>query len=538
MKRIILACAALFAAAHNCRSADLYRVAGVVIDSESGSPLARARVILLRSGTTITVATQVVGTDGRFSFEVPQGKFSLLAGTRDLQQTFGARTPDSRVGTSIVTGPDQNTSNLIFRWFLPGAISGRVADENREPVEGALVQLLASTVTAGRRWIATAGWVRTDDRGEYRFGPLRGGSYYVAVTGTPWYARHGVNLLSVPAIASLLQNSDPPLAYAADYYPGTPDIAGAAPMILRPGQEARADFSLSVVRGATVTVQHDGPPELKGLIGLLTEGIGGKDGFQRQENLTGSQPFTFSAVPPGRYVVRIAGSKGTSDYSGRRTIDVNGSDVTVELKVRAAPAVSGTVAWKNGKAKPPGLLASLIREDTGATISTTVRADGSFVFPSVTVARWRPAIRSADGQFATDVHVEGAEFDKGVIDLQDGDVVTVRMTASDEVGRLRGFVMRGDAAVEGVMVVLALAAGPGEQVTYRGFQTDSDGSFDFENVLARDYLLFAVEDTQFEYANPAVAGRYLAKAKRVHVEAHKALSEKIGLSDLVEDAKP
>lgn len=226
-------CGALAATLLTCQAADLYRVAGIVINSETGASLPRARVVVLRTGTTRVVATQTIGLDGRFGFELPQGKFNLLAGTRDVQQSFGIRTPDSRIGTSIVTGPDHDTSNLTFRWFPPGGISGKVMDEAGEPVESALVQLLHSTVVAGRRVVATMGWVRTDDRGEFRFGPLRGSSYLLAVTGTPWYSRRRV----FPPTPS---DSAPSLAYAPVYYPSTSDISRARPIVLRPGQEVRA----------------------------------------------------------------------------------------------------------------------------------------------------------------------------------------------------------------------------------------------------------------------------------------------------------
>lgn len=104
--------------------------------------------------------------------------------------------------------------------------------------------------------------------------------------------------------------------------------------------------------------------------------------------------FTFDAIPPGRYLVRITGSKGASDFSGRQIIDVNGLNLDVDIQVRPLPTVSGTVQLKNPNAHPKGtLLAGLIREDTGSVISTVVRPDGSFVFPSVAVAKWRPAIR-------------------------------------------------------------------------------------------------------------------------------------------------
>ncbi len=87
------------------------------------------------------------------------------------------------------------------------------------------------------------------------------------------------------------------------------------------------------------------------------------------------------------------------------------------------------------------------------------------------------------------------------------------------------------------MVVLAPASGAHDQVTYRGFQTDSDGSFDFQNVPVGDYLLIAVEDTQLEYANPIAVRPYLTNAKPVHIEAHGVYSEKIPLT-APEENKP
>jgi hypothetical protein len=78
-------CGALAATLLTCQAADLYRVAGIVINSETGASLPRARVVVLRTGTTRVVATQTIGLDGRFGFELPQGKFNLLAGTRDVQ---------------------------------------------------------------------------------------------------------------------------------------------------------------------------------------------------------------------------------------------------------------------------------------------------------------------------------------------------------------------------------------------------------------------------------------------------------------------
>jgi hypothetical protein len=67
---------------------------------------------------------------------------------------------------------------------------------------------------------------------------------------------------------------------------------------------------------------------------------------------------------------------------------------------------------------------------------------------------------------------------------------------------------------------------------YRGYQTESDGSFDFRDIPAGRYLLFAVDDTGFEYANPAAVGPYLPAAKPVTIEAHGSLTERISISEV------
>ena len=504
---------------------DLYRITGMVTNAATGSPIGGTRVNILPMGSTQVVASQITDGNGRFSFELIQGNYHLEAMNRDLVEPYGLRGPDSRVATSIITGPGKDTTNLVFRWFPLGVISGKIVDEAGEPAERILVQLVRSVITAGRRSWVTAGWAWTDDRGEYRFGAIPGGTYLLAATGTPWYARAQPGPFVDRSIA-------PPVAYSPVYYPSTTNISQAAPLRLAAGKEVRADFNLSVVRGANVIVKHDAPAGLTGRIALISEGgLGGVDGFQRQENFNGSHtPFVFTAIPPGRYMVRITGSEGVTDFAATRTVEVSGSDVSVELEVHRVPTVSGKVKLGNPDGKPRGsLLVGLVREDTGGAISTAVKPDGTFLFPSVAVAKYRPAIRGTTGYFATQIQVEGTHYNDGVMDLREGESVTMTLVASDETGRLRGFVMQDEKPISGAMVVLAPILAGSDTLKYRGFQTDSDGSFDLQNVVAGDYDLFAV-DFDIEYGNPAAVRPFLSNARRVHIEPHGDASERIGIS--------
>ena len=91
--------------------------------------------------------------------------------------------------------------------------------------------------------------------------------------------------------------------------------------------------------------------------------------------------------------------------------------------------------------------------------------------------------------------------------------------------------------MQGVLVVLAPAVGVRNQIRYRGFQTDSDGTFDFQNVPSGDYLLFAVEDTELEYAHPTAVFPFLARAKDAKIGVHTVHSEKTGLTKALEESK-
>ena len=519
--RWIAFCTALFAAAC-CQSAELYRVSGIVVNAQTGAPWPRARLAVLRTPGTSVEARQVAGADGGFSFDLPQGIYNLVSGTSDDPQVYGRKTSDMLLGSSIIVAPGQDTSHLVFRWFPTGAISGRVVDEAGEPVEGALVQLVRSAMAAGRRLTATMGWARTDDRGEYRFGRLPGSVYYLAVTGKPWYAGR----------SEVIDHGSQPVAYAAVYYPNSAEPAGAAPLALRPGEELRSDFTMRTIPGSAVNVEVESPHEITGSVAIVRDGIGSSDNFLRQERLTGGSQ-RLEAVPAGRYQVRVTGTSGNTPVTGRSTIDVTGSDLDVKVMVKPNSVVSGTVRFKNPGVKPQGsVLVSLMEQDSGRSIATAVRPDGSFLFPSAAPEKYWIAIRGTDGYFASEIHVDGAAFSSGVVDLQEGETVTIRLVASDETGRVRGFVMSGDRIVEGALVVLAPAAGSADWSAYAGFQTDHDGSYDFQNVRSGDYLLFAVEDIGLEYTNPKVLRPFLPSAKAVHVEPHGSYSERIPLVHL------
>jgi hypothetical protein len=114
-----------------------------------------------------------------------------------------------------------------------------------------------------------------------------------------------------------------------------------------------------------------------------------------------------------------------------------------------------------------------------------MRPDGTISFSGVAPGKYRPVVRGTHGYFASEVRVEGVEL-------------------RDETGRIQGFVMRGEKGAEGMLVVLAPVSENASAPAAPGFQTDSDGSFDYQSVPAGDYLLFAVDESGLEYSKREV----------------------------------
>jgi hypothetical protein len=518
---VVTAGVVLAAAACICHAAALYRVAGVVVNAQTGAPVAHVKVFVMRDGGEAKIASLTTGGDGKFAFDLPEGKHELFAGEDGVLQSLGARRPDLSIGTAVVTGPDQDTAHLIFRWFPLGSISGRVADQDGEPVENALVQLLALRNAAGRASVVPMGWDYTNDLGEYRFGPVPGGSYFLAVTGEPWYTRDSED--DLPAGLRVM-------AYPAVYYPNVRDAARAGVLLVKPGEHVRADFALSAAPGSTVTVTVNEAAARKQpcQFRLVTEGIRGSEGSRQYDFLFGGQN-AIHGVAVGHYIAQ-AECRTVPPAEASQSIEVHAGENTVELTPAPLAVVSGTVQFKDpGEAPQSDLRAVLVREDLLGSAAATVKPDGSYSFPSVATGRYRPILMGRDGYFAETIRVDGANFHDGVVDLAPGLNVTIGMLASGETGLVKGFVVRDEHPVEGALVVLAPAAGSNNPLLYGGFQTDSDGSFEFKHTRAGEYYLFAVEDPGLEYMNPPMVRPYFARAKKIRVDAHGTYSEQIPL---------
>ncbi|HEY1496825.1 MAG TPA: carboxypeptidase regulatory-like domain-containing protein [Candidatus Solibacter sp.] len=503
MTRAVLA--ALLACASAWAQAEV--IAGVVVTPD-GRPAKRVRVAVAPSESAENQTAVITGENGAFRFEnLRAGKYRLTAEPpAGGSQSFGQRTLSKGFGTAIVTGPDLHNDNLVFRLVPMGAIRGRVVDAEGEGVEGALVQIFVSTFLRGKRSVFYVGSRYTDDRGEYRFGTLRDGTYYVAVTGKPWYAG---------------RQRDPagPLAragYAATYYPNTRDVRAATPLEVKPGQEATANFTLAVSAGATLTVSVKETQPGSTRLDLMFEGIAGSQGFARIETVYGG-PAVFQGVEPGRYTLRARRTDGGKALYASQTVVMGGQDASVQLTLAPGPVVAGKVRMEDGAAIPEGAYVELENEVERIHTRRAVAPDGTFEFDAMAPGSYRPLLGTSSKMYPLrGVVLDGAAVKEDMIEIVRP--AKLELTASLSGGEIRGEVYRDGKPVEGVLALLAPRKDSMNPLDYRGFQTDSDGSFEWSALPAGEYVLIVKEDWyDLEYANPAAVRGLMNDGRAVTV---------------------
>ncbi len=151
-------------------------ISGRFVCAQTGEPL---------KGVSVEILAEVHGhpfqqgilsaADGSFSFQhLPAGNYQIRA------QKSGYR-PVAGSPTSFPLEPGQIRRGLEIKLNRAAIITGRVTDAEGEPVVRASVSAYRFVWRAGRRSLAPADSVATDDRGLFRFYRLPAGRYIIGV---------------------------------------------------------------------------------------------------------------------------------------------------------------------------------------------------------------------------------------------------------------------------------------------------------------------------------------------------------------------
>jgi len=400
------------------------------------------------------------------------------------------------------------------------AITGRVTDEEGEPVEGAQVQALQLRFVNGRRQLMEGARVRaTNDLGQYRLYGLQPGQYVISV---------------MPATAGTNRLPGYPLAY----YPGTPTLAEAQFVAVEIGRDvSNVDVRLSPGRTARVSgvaLAVDGRP-LSG--GLIFAGSQRSGGLTAPPRLIDPQPdgtFTIANVAPGEYVLQSFMSMQGSQF-GSVFVTVGDQDLKdVTLRAMEGSNVTGrvTIEGESADLRPAFTITPFPTDFDRApmmvnTSRASVRSDGTFTMNGLygpLLFRLGPgappdwmikAVRNG----ASDVTDTPLMFGRPNQSIDDLEIVLTSRAAS-----ISGSV--SDGRSQPVTDYLVIVFATSEKRWYRESRflkyarAEPDGSFAVRGLPAGDYFVAAVDWMQpspgfGEWQDPEVLEALGRRASRV-----------------------
>ena len=172
-------------------------VRGVVLDEQTGAPIAGARVtIRQRTGTPIVLpdpqifsAEATTGVDGSFQLtNLPAGEFVLFADGGDMRSShlarvYGQEGPGPFTGPSLELTGNEAKSGLRIALPRALAVEGRVLNEFGEPMADVSVLATRTDRPGGSQSRGT------DDHGRFRLFRLAAGTYQVCANPDQSFSR-------------------------------------------------------------------------------------------------------------------------------------------------------------------------------------------------------------------------------------------------------------------------------------------------------------------------------------------------------------
>jgi uncharacterized protein (DUF2141 family)/5-hydroxyisourate hydrolase-like protein (transthyretin family) len=503
------------------------RIAGTVVNAQTGEPVRGATVSVLALEDSHSIASTQTGSDGHFSVDgLPAAKYQLTASKRGY--STAAYDEHGDFSSAIVTGDDPNsnfdTTHLVFRLTPGAALRGVVTADGGDPVADAEVMLFKKPqgYAPGERIVQQETAI-TDDIGTYEFSNLSPGEYLLAAKATPWYAMHG-NPPSPGQTSATPPNSALDVAYPITYFDSTTDEASASPILLAQGSRIDANLTLHAVSAIRLQIsaprRQDGQlarPQLRQTI--FGETVNNVSAGFLDAATTGSTEFV--GVPPGQYEL--------TQGDPPRVVEL---DATASLQVEPGaglPAfpVAGTLETADGKPVTSFAMVTLEPADAAQGLKPLESSfnKGAFSFPAVPVGAWKLSAQ-VDGlpESVLSIVAAGQAHSGSAVTVHDHPLTLVARVTSGGPS-VEGFARKDGKGVSGVMVLLvprALSTLPDPSMLdrIRRDQSDSDGSFSLHDAAPGQYSVLAIQDGwDLDWTRPGILARYLPAGIPVTVKA-------------------
>ena len=472
-------------------------IKGIVVDSVTHQPVREAGVSL--AGDPVSQVYQVTDAAGTFEIDhLRPGRYALDVEHREY--------PQGR-SRSIAIQAGEQAARIIVELVPFAAVSGRVLDEDSDPLPACSVHLQSARppyqeVIAKQDFREVLG---SSADGEYRLERVPAGKYILrAQCQAPVFE---------PRPLSAGPDPLPTSAYPPQFYPGASTAELAEAIELRPGLERSGiDFRMKPSHVTHIHVRLSGAnwrgrKDLAWQLLPAAQRVPAPDGALHYDWLsvwhdiqTTNGEFEIPKVFPGSYRLLVTSNmrftEGGAMIGGARQVDVGDAPIEVEVELRPAVNLNGTIEIVGGggpnRVTPDQVGVDLVVEYPNffRGVGDDAKSDGSFTIKSAFPGPTRIKISAVercgvhcakDAAFLKSAWLGGTELTDGWLDLSSGARGDLRIVLSTDF-----------AAIQGKAPAFAVVTASAEDS--RGFimyelnaSADQNGQFKFENLVPGKY---------------------------------------------------
>jgi protocatechuate 3,4-dioxygenase beta subunit len=504
----LLLLSALLATAQGSAPATNATIAGTVVKEPGSQPLKKVLVQVVaedqKQGGNYSATTD---PDGHFRMEnVVPGRYRLFMEKAGYLEVNGRGLKADVNVFTVQAG--QAVEDLLFRMLSSAVISGRVTDEDGDPMSG--VRIIVQKKKPGKSTRESVASEGTNDLGEYRVSGLFPGQYWIVAIPPP-DMRDYEKQPEKPPQGDNQNEIQPDTRYVTTYYPGTYDGLQASAVTLKAGDEMPVNFALVPARTYRV----------RGIVTGLVAGqkaaveLVPKAGDSIRASEVGPDGhFEVRGVGPGSYVVGAAVGTDSQSLSVHQDISVVAADVE---GVRLTPLPSFSLSGRlqiDGRA--PGatqysvnLRQAELPEDPGFFMSqdsfgTNAPVDriGNFEWKNVNPGNYIVQVYGGNGQgfFLKSVTLGGRDIATG---FAASGPATLDLVVSTKGGTVEGVVVEKEKDVDNEYPVANATVVAVPEQKYRKLfdrfgigSTDQQGRFTIRGVAPGSYTLYAWQDLE------------------------------------------
>jgi len=489
-------------------------IEGAVTNKLTGTPIKGAHVIYTRIASGADPAASPISRDtdvqGHFHLELTPGSYRVWVEREGFaRQSYGSSVPEG-TGSLLTVSSGQELRDIAFRITPLGALSGRVLDQDGDPLQGVGIQVLRVSYASGMRQLIPVTGASSNDRGEYRCYDLPADRYFILATPKGSPLSHSIDAGAlVPEVQDV---------YAPLYYPGVLDLQSASAVPVPEGGDIQqVDFRLQSIRASTLrgrvwgAMKVDSSP-MQVILAHNDHGFASYIDRSTAAVDPATGKFEIRRVAPGSYFLVASRLMKGEVFSARVPVEITAGIPPEDVTLHMSPAAEthGTVLMEDASPVPANLVVRLLPAEgllPGPPPASPVNSDGSIRLSGTLPGTWVLSVdHLPEGVWIKNVSFGDIRATGAQLNLPVGARGPLRVVLAANGGQVSGIVGEEGQPRQATVVLVPteteLRLSPH---AYRFSATDSRGAFIFKGVRPGSYRLFAFESiAPFAWMDPGI----------------------------------